>query len=351
VKAPSALQRGVLVVVATALLALSGTMAWATVNDFTERALVANGVSIAGVDLSGMTESQARDIIEETVSTPLLSGVAVNAGGERLTFDPRGAVSVDVEGMLAEAYAPRRSASYLERLDHDLTGQPLDCEIEPLFSVDEAVLGSWLDHVIARVDCEPVNAKVRVVGNKVKIDAEQPGAKTDRLGAESRLRAAFSGREAIADSKAVVLPVHTLQPKVTEVDLGKTLVVDLSQRRIRLFDGAKLEKTYRCAIGTPYHPTPQGHFKIVLKRYRPTWVNPAKNGWGANMPARIAPGPGNPLGTRAMNLSAPGIRFHGTNNIGSVGTAASHGCMRMRMPDIEDFYERVKVGTQVYIVP
>jgi len=52
-----------------------------------------------------------------------------------------------------------------------------------------------------------------------------------------------------------------------------------------------------------------------------------------------------------MNLSASGIRFHGTNNIGSVGTAASHGCMRMRMSDIEDFYERVKVGTKVYIVP
>jgi lipoprotein-anchoring transpeptidase ErfK/SrfK len=69
------------------------------------------------------------------------------------------------------------------------------------------------------------------------------------------------------------------------------------------------------------------------------------------MPRSIAPGPTNPLGTRALNLTAPSIRFHGTTNIGSIGTAASHGCMRMRRPDIEDLYERVEVGTKVFIIP
>jgi len=205
--------------------------------------------------------------------------------------------------------------------------------------------------VADQVDRKAVNAKVKVVESKVKIRADRPGAKTDVAGATSQLKAAFSGDTALSESKTVVLPVKVLKPKITEKNIGKTIVVDLSQRRIRLFKGAKLEKTYPCAIGTPSYPTPTGRFEIVQKRYRPTWVNPAKSTWGADMPDRIPPGPSNPLGTRALNLSASGIRFHGTTNIGSVGTAASHGCMRMRMSDIEDFYERVKVGTKVYIVP
>lgn len=326
-------------------------MAWAAVNDYAERTYVASGVSVAGTDLSGMTEQQAREAIEESVSSPLLRPVIVSADGRQFTFDPRGAVSVDTEGMLDEAFSPRRSASYLERLRHDLTGAPLEAEIQPLFSVDDSVLDAWLAGVADAVDRKAVNAKVKIADSKVELRPSQKGARTDVAGAAALLRAAFSGEDALAESKTVTLPVKSLKPKVTEKNIGKTIVVDLSQRRIRLFDGEELEVTYPCAIGTPQYPTPAGHFEIVQKRYRPTWVNPAKSGWGADMPDRIPPGPNNPLGTRALNLSASGIRFHGTNNIGSVGTAASHGCMRMRMSDIEDFYDRVKVGTQVYIVP
>ena len=68
------------------------------------------------------------------------------------------------------------------------------------------------------------------------------------------------------------------------------------------------------------------------------------------MPSYIGPGPSNPLGTRALYLDAPGIRIHGTNNIASVGTPASHGCMRMVRHDVEDLYPRVPVGTPIWIV-
>lgn len=351
-KASLILKRVALVMLATVLLVLSGTMAWATVNDYAERTFVASGVSIAGTDLSGMTEDEARDAIEQSVSAPLLKPVTVTAGEYNLTFDPRGSVSIDTEGMLDEAFSPRRSASYIERLRHDLTGEPLRSEIEPRFAVDETTLDPWIAGVADQVDCKPVNAKIKVSSTgKLKLTAEKLGAKTDVVGAKAQLAAAFAGERALAQSKTVVVPVKVLKPKITSKNVGKTIVVDLSQRRIRLYKGDKIEKTYACAIGTPSHPTPAGHFEIVQKRYMPTWVNPAPNGWGADMPASIPPGYSNPLGTRALNLSASGIRFHGTSNIGSVGTAASHGCMRMRMPDIEDFYERVKVGTQVYIVP
>lgn len=349
--ATAIINRILLGLLATALLVLSGTMAWAAANDFNERAFVATGVSVAGTDLSGLNEAQARKAIEDSVSAPLLREVDVTADGQQFIFDPRGAVSVDVDGMLDEAFSARRSASYIERLQHDLTGKPMTYEIEPAFAVDDTVLKAWLDGVIEAIDRKPVNAKIKIVKSKVKLIPEKPGAKTQVEGAAQALEAAFQGDRALIANKRVTLPVKVLKPKITEKNIGKTIVVDLSQRRIRLYDGGELEKTYRCAIGTPSYPTPTGKFEIVQKRYMPTWVNPAPNGWGKDMPASIPPGYSNPLGTRALNLSASGIRFHGTTNIGSVGTAASHGCMRMRMPDIEDFFPRVKVGTPVHIVP
>jgi L,D-transpeptidase ErfK/SrfK len=111
-----------------------------------------------------------------------------------------------------------------------------------------------------------------------------------------------------------------------------------------------LAKTYAVATGTPQYPTPKGNFQIVLKRFRPTWVNPDPSGWGKSLPKSIPPGPSNPLGTRAMNLNSPGIRIHGTTNIRSLGTAASHGCIRMAMPDVEELFEKVDSGTPVIII-
>jgi L,D-transpeptidase ErfK/SrfK len=88
---------------------------------------------------------------------------------------------------------------------------------------------------------------------------------------------------------------------------------------------------------------------VTLKRYLPTWVNPWSK-WSMDMPAKIGPGPGNPLGTRALNLSAPGIRIHGTPHARSIGYSVSHGCIRMRMPDVEALYPLVPKGTPVFIV-
>jgi hypothetical protein len=106
------------------------------------------------------------------------------------------------------------------------------------------------------------------------------------------------------------------------------------------------------ATGSRRYATPKGTFKIVNKRFRPTWVNPAKysGGWGAGLPAKIGPGPGNPLGTRALDLNVGGIRIHGTSNAASIGYNVSHGCIRMHMPEVEELFELVGVGTPVVIL-
>lgn len=341
-----------LIAMSFAFLALSASMAWAAVNDFQSRGLVPQGVSVAGVDLSGMNESEAREAIERAVSAPLLRPVEVQADGKAFMFDPRQAVDVDVDSMMEQAYQPRRSASFLSRLGHDIVGAPLPAEVEPKFEVDAETLTKWLKGVAEEIDRPATDATRTIVASKLRVKKHKTGRETDMSAAYEALSAAFSTERALNDqSRDVSIPVDVLIPKVTEKSLGKTIVVDVSERRVWLYNGAKLEITYRCAVGTPQHPTPKGVFEIINKRYMPTWRNPAPNGWGADMPASIGPGPTNPLGTRALDLSAPGIRFHGTTKDYSIGTAASHGCMRMHRRDIEDFYPRVPVGTPVYILP
>lgn len=128
------------------------------------------------------------------------------------------------------------------------------------------------------------------------------------------------------------------------------VVLKLSERRIYLYKRGQLFKTYPVAIGQEARfPTPMGHYEIISKRKNPTWYNPHMP-WSADMPEKIPPGPGNPLGTRALNLNAPGIRIHGTYSSGSIGSAASHGCIRMYIHDAEELFDLVSVGTPVDII-
>ena len=350
-RASSIAIRIVLALLALALLAVSAGMAWAATADYRVRGYVAHGVTVAGNDLGGMTEEEARRAIEQAVAAPLLEPVAVEADGRTFEFDPRGAVAVDVDAMLADAFAPRRSASFLTRLRHDLIGAELPHEVTPLYSVDTTEVARWVGSIAKKINRAPRDATATVEGVRVVITPSVKGRKLSTKQSTEALVEVLSAKTALAGGgRSVTAPVSKLKPKVTEKRYTQTILVDLSERRIRLFADGKLEKSYPCAVGTPSFPTPAGEFEVELKRYLPTWVNPGSD-WAKDMPDFIPPGPGNPLGTRAINLSAPGIRFHGTENIRSVGTAASHGCMRMYRADIEDLYDRVQVGTKVFIVP
>jgi lipoprotein-anchoring transpeptidase ErfK/SrfK len=127
--------------------------------------------------------------------------------------------------------------------------------------------------------------------------------------------------------------------------------VDVSDNTLQLYEGLRVVRDYGVATGTPGYPTPVGTFEIVDKKENPTWYNPDPEGWGAGLPTSIGPGPGNPLGTRAMYLNAPGIRIHGTWDSSSIGTAASHGCIRMHIEDSEDLYPLVSIGARVIVKP
>lgn len=141
------------------------------------------------------------------------------------------------------------------------------------------------------------------------------------------------------------LPVNGVIDKATRTALVGKIVVDLGDRKLTLIRDNKPIKTYPVAIGTSAHPSPLGSYTITTKQVDPTW-NPPDSPWAEGL-GPIAPGPGNPLGTRWIGTSAPAIGIHGTYDDGSIGSAASHGCIRMHIPDVEELYESVALGMEV----
>ena len=119
--------------------------------------------------------------------------------------------------------------------------------------------------------------------------------------------------------------------------------------RLFLFDETKLVRTFAVATGQAIYPTPTGTFHIIVKEANPWWYPPTYDSWAKGLKP-VPPGPDNPLGTRWMGLSVPGVGIHGTDEPTSIGYSESHGCIRMQVPDAEWLFNKVQVGTTVYIV-
>lgn len=123
------------------------------------------------------------------------------------------------------------------------------------------------------------------------------------------------------------------------------VIVDINSRKLRLIQDGRVVKTYPVAVGTAAHPTPRGKYEVIDKQYNPAWY-PPNSPWAAGL-GPIPPGPGNPLGTRWIGTSADAIGIHGTYADYSIGTAASHGCVRMHISDVEELFEEVSLGSTV----
>lgn len=352
-KAPSIANRIILVVVSTLLLVLSATLAWGVALDYQGRGLVSKGVTVAGQDLSGMTETQARAVIEDAVSTPMLRPVTVMGDQKTWTLDPQGIVRIDVDAMVASAYSPRRTATLLNRLNSQLTSELLPADIKAAYAVDSDAISTWVAQTATQINRKPVNAVRTLKKYKFKITPSVPGARLDQTGAIEAISRTLTAEAALSSaSREVSLPVASIKAKVVESSFKTAIIVSLSRTRIYLFKGDKLIKSYLCAPGQSAFPTPTGDFVIQSKQRYAAWYNPG-SAWAASMPAVIPGGPGNPMGTTKIGINYSGVFMHGVppGEYGSIGTHASHGCMRMMPDSVLDLYGRVKIGNPVFIRP
>ncbi|MGH9282912.1 MAG: L,D-transpeptidase family protein, partial [Acidimicrobiales bacterium] len=255
----------------------------------------------------------------------------------RVTLSQLGLRS-DAAESVARARADADRMGMVRRVWHRLFHKSLDDHYEVRFQVSRAAVEREVARLAKQVELAPVDAAVDTSSGMVSIlpakegRSLEVGATAQRL-YEAANRAANGERQALE----LVAPVTVVEPAVKGFD--DVILVRVAENKLYHYHNGVLANTYTVATGTSRHPTPKGNFEIVLKRRNPIWVNPDPGGWGKSLPARIGPGPRNPLGTRAMNLSAPGIRIHGTSNVASLGTAASHGCIRMAMADVEELFD------------
>ena len=303
------------------------------------------GVSVAGIDVSNLTREEAIRRISERADERLLAEVTIRAGGSTWTVTPGElGMTADVEGAVDQAFALADGMSLFSRLYHRLADEPVEHGFDLVFQRDEAAVRAFVEQAAQEVFRAPVDAEFALVDGEIVTRRSEEGQELRTEIAARRILRVLGRPGATVDA-----PLRALVPEVTTASLGNTIVVDVSANTLQFYEGLRVLHEYRVATGTPQYPTPTGAFEIVDKKENPTWYNPAPDTWGADLPASIGPGPGNPLGTRAMYLNAPGIRIHGTWDDSSIGTAASHGCIRMHVEDSEELYPLVPIGTAVLV--
>lgn len=157
--------------------------------------------------------------------------------------------------------------------------------------------------------------------------------------------------------RPVLTPAQELELPAPERSIPRPLYIEeqplrleikLSRRQVILYRGSQKVKSYPIAVGKPGWETPTGTFDVKQMFRNPTWIHPLK-------PGVTIPGgdPENPLGRYWIGFWTDGknwIGFHGTPNPRSVGTAASHGCIRMYNKDIEELFQKISLGTEVKVV-
>ena len=288
--------------------------------------VIAQGVRVAGVPVGGMTSEPARQLLRAQFGQP----VRFRYGAQRWRVEPwklgAGAAVDEAVGRALRARA----------------GEAVPLRVY----VGERAVRRYVASLAKRFSRPAEDAQLAgLVGLAPTIRPERPWI---AVRTREMQRAIARARRTGARAKPLPLLVRPVAPKVTSDEFGPVIVIRRESKTLYLYDGSQLVRTFGVATGQAQYPTPLGLFSVVDKQLNPWW-RPPDSDWARGLKP-IPPGPGNPLGTRWMGLTAPGVGIHGTPDAASIGYSASHGCIRMRIPDAEWLFNQVTWGTPVYIV-
>jgi lipoprotein-anchoring transpeptidase ErfK/SrfK len=318
--------------------------AYAVYDDASHHNQIMPGAKIAGISVGGYDKAEAKTIIKRELTDPLLQPVMLVYKSHTWKLPTEAVVAIDTEEMVGEAYRFGWKKGFFERTYHRWFKNPIEINIPLKLTIDKKKINNYLVELAKEINAEPVDARLDVSTRVVKIVPSEKGRKLSISTTQSEIEKILP-----ISNRKVTLPVEVIPPKKTEDDFDTVILIKQQDHTLSLYHREELKKIYGVAVGMPQYPTPTGSFKVVRKRTNPTWYNP-RSEWAKEMPDFIPPGPDNPLGSRAMDLNTPGIRIHGTPNEASIGHSASHGCIRMKMAEAEDLFNRVKVETPVEII-
>jgi lipoprotein-anchoring transpeptidase ErfK/SrfK len=287
-------------------------------------AVVPDGVTLAGVAIGGLAPDAAAQAVTDAFDRP------VDLRFETTTIEVSPSLlgmSVPVESAIAKA----------------LTVPPTTV-LALRASVNGLLIRSFIAKIANRFDRKPVSSRLLLRNSKPLVTQPVIGRAVDRATGVRDLSAALVH----GTRSTIVLRAKLTKPPVTPSTIGPVIVIKRGSNELTLYNGMKVKQRFQVATGQTIYPTPLGKFQIVVKWKNPWWYPPASP-WAQGLKP-VPPGPGNPLGTRWMGLSAPGVGIHGTPEDGSIGYSLSHGCIRMHIPQAEWLFNHVNVGTPVYIV-
>ena len=286
--------------------------------------LIAAGVSIGGVPVGGTSAADAYDAVDQSFLKPL----AIVVRGHRLAPEP---TQLGASARIGEAVARAGGA---------LPGTQIPLAV----SVNRARVRAYVAVVGKRFDIHPVDAQLFLRNLRPWIAKPVIGYQLYRTRAEAAIVGAL-----LANKRGPLrLRQRVVPPGTTRTNFGPVIVIRRGSNRLHLYRGMQPWRIFPVATGQASYPTPLGRFQVVVKWKDPWWYPPSSP-WAQGLKP-VPPGPGNPLGTRWMGLSAPGVGIHGTPDAASIGYSASHGCIRMRIPEAEWLFRHVRVGTTVFIV-
>ncbi len=290
----------------------------------TTPAVIPPGVMVGGVAVGGLAPDAAVQAVLTSFQRPVILHI------ERTT------ISVTPDLLGTNVSADTAVAKALTVAPNTVLGLRA--------GVDKPVVTAFVARIAARFDRKPADSRLLFRNFKPVVTPSVVG-RSVRRGATV---AAISDEIVHGTRARIKVPVTVLTPKVTDQSIGPVVVIRRASNLLTLYSGQRPVRRFAVATGQTIYPTPLGRFQIVVKWKNPWWYPPASPWAKGEKPT--PPGPGNPLGTRWMGLSSPGVGIHGTPQDGSIGYSLSHGCIRMHIPQAEWLYDHVEVGTPVYIV-
>jgi lipoprotein-anchoring transpeptidase ErfK/SrfK len=287
-------------------------------------ATIADGVQIGSVTVGGLTAADATAAVQQVYFAP----VVLNVGHHLVTVSPH-----HFHTSLGLAAAVQ--AALLA---------PADTIVPLTPTLDQKLMVKWVGNLAQKTDRPAVAGRLLLRHDRPFFTHSHDGRALRKFPTRMLVRAAILG----GVRTTIVAPLRKLSAAALKPE--PIIVIHRGSNRLYYFHGVRLVRIFPVATGQALYPTPLGHFQIVVKWKNPWWYPPTQDAWARGLKP-VPPGPGNPLGTRWMGLSAPGVGIHGTDEPWSIGHSESHGCIRMQVPSAEWLYNRVSIGTPVFIVP
>ncbi len=339
----------VAVVLGTLAAASVGALAWA---DGSAADKLPAGAKVSGVDVGGLTKEEALYRANRRVAELIMRPVYVRLGDKRYTLTAeRARVRVDVSRPVDRLYAEGRKGSFLERGLRKITGEKVKENLPANVTIDRSAIGRFIGRIEKEQALSPVDAGLTLTLTSVTVAPAKAGR---RLAARDALMARLGRRLTTStDDRTIRARTVEVEAKLTEdkvFDANPVAVtVSRDETKVRLFRRGKVVKSYTVAVGSSEFPTPTGQFVVQSMQVNPAW-NVPNSAWAGSLAGETIPGgaPNNPLVARWIGFNGS-VGFHGTASAGSLGSAASHGCIRMAPSDVIDLFKRVKLGTPVLV--